>query len=245
MNRFEALHALGLEEGSSDDDVTMALYGIEKASKRYDFSDVEPLQRRVERSVQTARDAKKFMFNAHNRASAKQVLSFKEKPREKLRVTALESRRALLSGTEFVRRQVCIYLGTQQDNRRNSILALVLCVVVGFILLRYVRVLVARMTMFGVLAVAAVIGSTVLTRSILTIRKVKAHLVEIDDDIAAYRHDLGLDDDDKAAEEEDEVQSQALIADSSTVEDDVLESSEQNLDPTVQLGHHDEKEEAR
>lgn len=193
MNRFEALHALGLEEGSSDDDVKMALYGIEKAAGRYDFSDIEPLQRRVEHSLQTARDAKKFMLNAHNRASAKQVLSFKEKAQEKLRVTALESKRALLSGTEFIRRQVCIYLGTQQDARRNSIIALVACVVVGFVLLRYVRVLMARIGLFAVVAVVAVAGSTVLTRSILTIRKIKAHLLAIDDDIALYRGELGLD----------------------------------------------------
>ncbi len=244
MNRFEALHALGLEEGASDDDVKMALYGIEKASERYDFSDIEPLQRRVEHALQTAREAKKFMLNAHNRASAKQVLSFKEKPQEKLRVTALESKRAILSGTEFIRRQVCIYLGTQQDARRNSILALLLCVVVGFVLLRYVRVLVARMTMFGILAVVAVAGSTVLTRSILMIRKVKAHLVEIDDDIASYRHDLGLDDEED--EQEGAEEAQPLLTDSSEAEDDdAPDFSETNLDLNVQPGHHDEKEEAR
>ncbi len=236
MNRFEALHALGLEEGASDDDVKMALYGIEKASGQYDFSDIEPLQRRVEHAVQSAREAKKFMLNARNRASAKQVLSFKEKAGEKLRITALESKRALLSGTEFIRRQVCIYLGTQQDARRGSIIALLACVVVGFILLRYVRVLMARIGLFAVVAVVAVAGSTVLTRSILTIRKIKAHLLVIDDDIASLKASLGLD------EEEDEACTPLL--DEGTAEQEAFEPQDDCDDVACTEGQND-KEDAR
>jgi hypothetical protein len=234
MNRFEALHALGLEEGASDDDIKMALYGIEKSAANFDFSDVEPLARRVERAVSNAGDAKKFMLNSRNRASANQVLSFKDKPsKEKLRVTPLEQKRALLSGTEFIRRQVCIYLGTQQDARRGAIIALLACVAVGFVLLRYVRVLMARIGLFAVVAVVAVAGSTVLTRAILTIRKVKAHLALIDEVIEGYRHDLGLDEDDQAAGQaellpepgDDEDQTDGLAEDGQNAETDSKEDA--------------------
>ena len=48
MNRFEALHTLGLEEGASDEDITMALYGLEKAVGEFDFSDIPALQTAID-----------------------------------------------------------------------------------------------------------------------------------------------------------------------------------------------------
>ena len=199
MNRFEALHALGLEEGASDEDITMALYGLEKAATQFDFSDIPPLAKRVDHCLSSARDAKKFLLNARNRSAARQVESISAARKGKVRVTALEEKQARLKGLEQLRQQVCIYLGTQQDARRNSIIVLLCCIVVGFVALRYIRLMMMRMAVFTVLAIVAVVGSSVLTRAILTIRKLKVHVLDVDDAIAKYKKDLGLDDEGEEA----------------------------------------------
>lgn len=194
MNRFEALHALGLEEGASDEDVTMALYGLEKAAAEFDFSNIPPLQRRVERTLDKAREAKRFLFNAHNKASARQVESFGQSRRPKTRVTSLVEKQARLKGLEQVRLQVRMHLSGQQDTRRSSIIALLVCIAAGFVALRYVRLMMARMAIFGVLAVVAVVGSTTLTHAILTCRKLKVHLAGLDEAIDSRKRELGIDD---------------------------------------------------
>ena len=194
MNRFEALHALGLEEGASDEDITMALYGLEKAVGEFDFSDIPALQNRVDHFLNKAREAKKYLLNPHNRSAARQVDSYANPHKGKTRVTALVEKKSRLKGVELLRQQVCIYLGVQQEARRNSIIALLVCIVVGFVALRYVRLMMARITIFTVLAVAAVVASTVLTRSILTCRKLKGHILAIDESIASFKCALGLTD---------------------------------------------------
>lgn len=199
MNRFEALHALGLEEGASDEDITMALYGLEKAAAQFDFSDIPPLVKRVDHCLSAARDAKKFLFNARNRSAARQVESIGAARKGKVRVTALAEKQARLKGLEQLRQQVCIYLGIQQDARRNSIIVLLGCIVVGFVALRYIRLMMARIAVFTVLAIVAVVASSVLTRAILTIRKVKVHILDVDDAIARYKRDLGIDDEEEGA----------------------------------------------
>ena len=199
MNRFEALHALVLEEGASDEDITMALYGFEKAAGRFDFSDIPPLTKRIDHWLTAARDAKKFLLNARNRSAARQVESIGAARKGKVRVTALAEKQARLTGLEQLRKQVCIYLGTQQDARRNSIIVLLGCIVVGFVALRYIRLMMARIAVFTALAIVAVVASSVLTRAILTIRKLKTHVLDVDGAIAQYKKDLGIDDEGEEA----------------------------------------------
>ena len=191
MNRFEALHTLGLEENASDDDVRLAFYGLEKAIKAFDFSDSERIAARVEGLLGRAREAKRFLLNARNQTIARKVRAYASKQRGKLVVTPVREREARLHGLEQLRALLVSYHGDERNKRRASILTLVVCVVVGFVALRYLRGT-PRVAAFAVLGAVAVGGSTVLTAAHLQVRKARAHVLELDDAIAGLRRELGL-----------------------------------------------------
>lgn len=191
MNRFEALHTLGLEENASEEDVRLAYYGLEKAVRAFDFSDAERIAARVEGLLEHAKEARRFLLSARNQTVARKVRSYAAKQRGKLTVTPVQEKTARLHGLEQLRGLVVAYHGEERGKRRTSIFVLVVCIIVSFVALRYLRAM-PRVVAFTVLGAVAIGGSTVLTQSHLQVRKARAHVLEIDDAIAALRRELGL-----------------------------------------------------
>lgn len=191
MNRFEALHALGLEENASEQDVRLAYYGLEKAITAFDFSDQERLKGQADGMLNHAKEARSFLLNSRNQKVARKVQSYSAKQRGKLTVTPVEEKTARLRGCERVRDMVLGYAYNERSKIRSSVIALLLCIVVSFVILRYLRGM-PRIVTFAVIGAVAVAGSTVLTTSIMQSRKARAHVVELDEAIAVLRRELGL-----------------------------------------------------
>lgn len=203
MNRFEALHTLGLEENASDEDVRLACYGLEKAVKAFDFSDSERIAQRVQSLSERAKEAKGFLLSARNKTVARKVRSYASKQRGKLTVTPVQEKTARLHGLERLRAVLIAYHDEERGKRRGSILTLLVCIVVSFVTLRYLRGM-PRMVVFAVLGAVAIGGSTLLTNSHLQVRKARDHVLHVDGAIAALRRELGLEpaeDGDRAAAE--------------------------------------------
>ena len=78
---------------------------------------------------------------------------------------------------------------------------MLVCVVAGFIALRYVRAIPARITIFAAIAVAAVASSTGFTASHLQCRSARRYLLDIDARIRDLRVALGIE---EPPSEEDE-----------------------------------------
>lgn len=199
MNRFEALHALGLEENATDDDVRLAYYGLEKAVEAFDFSDAERIDRQVERMISHALEAKTFLLKARNKTAARKVQSYQEHPRGKVSVTPVEEKTTRLHGLERLRNLLIAFLDQELTYRRTSISILVGCIVVSFITIRYLHGM-PRIVVFCVLAAIAVAGSTLLTGSSKQIQLARGHVAEVDEAIAGLRQELGLDPDEETAE---------------------------------------------
>lgn len=191
MNRFEALHALGLEENASEEDVRLAYYGLEKAVGAFDFSDSERIDQRVKGMVEHAKESRNFLLSVRNQTVARKVRSFAAKQRGKLSVTPVEEKTARLHGLEQLRGVIVSYHSEERSKRRGSIIALLACIVVGFIGIRYLRGG-PRVVAFSIIGAIAVAGSTILTASHLQVRKARAHVLELDDAIAGLRRELGL-----------------------------------------------------
>ena len=191
MNRFEALHALGLEENASEEDVRLAYYGLEKAVGTFDFSDSERIDQRVKGMVEHAKESRNFLLSVRNQTVARKVRSFAAKQRGKLSVTPVEEKTARLHGLEQLRGVIVSYHSEERSKRRGSIIALLACIVVGFIGIRYLRGG-PRVVAFSIIGAIAVAGSTILTASHLQVRKARAHVLELDDAIAGLRRELGL-----------------------------------------------------
>ena len=62
MNRYEALNALGLEEGASEQDVRLAYYGLKKAAQTQDFSDKKQLEERIEEQLMRATECRDYLL---------------------------------------------------------------------------------------------------------------------------------------------------------------------------------------
>lgn len=199
MNRFEALHALGLEEDATDDEVRLSYYGLSKAVDAFDFSDAERIVRRVEGMRDHAKESKTFLLRTRNKTVARKVQSYSAKQRGKVTVTPVEEKTARLHGLERLRGVLIGYLDEERTKRRTSIFVLVGCIVVSFVTIRYLRAM-PRIIAFSVLGAVAIAGSTVLTRSALQVRKARAHIAEVDDAIGALRRELGLDPEEVAEE---------------------------------------------
>jgi hypothetical protein len=191
MNRFEALHALGLDESATGEDVRLAYYGFEKAVKAEDFSDSERIDNLVQGSLQRAKDARDFLLNPHNRALGGMKTNRSASRGASVKVTRSEEQAARLKGSEQLRLVLVSYLSDQRFRRRNAILWLVLCIAVGFVVLRYLRAT-PRYVAFAVLGAAAIAGSTVLTTSHLQVRRSRAHVLQLDEKIERLKRALGL-----------------------------------------------------
>lgn len=209
MNRFEALHALGLEEDASEQDVRLACYGLEKAAAEFDFSDQERLNGQIEGTVNHAKEARSFLLSSRNQTAARKGQAPTSKKRGKLTVTPTEEKTAHLGGLERVREVVLGYAYNERSKIRGSIIALLLCIVVSFVILRYLRGM-PRIVTFAIIGAVAVAGSSILTSAIMQSRKARAHVVELDAVIEPLRRDLGLEpvegedacaDDDASAEQ--------------------------------------------
>lgn len=199
MNRFEALHALGLEEGASDEDVRLAHYGLRTAAKELDLSDCEQEAHAVEAVIAHAGESKDFLLNARNQSAMRKMKSYvAPKKRGKLTVTPVEEKTARLHGFERVRDVLTAHLDEERSRRGGSLIVLALCIVVSFILLRYLRAT-PRVVGFAIVGVFAIAGSTVLTKAQMHIRKLRPHVIEVDDRILGLKRELGL-----VVEEEDD-----------------------------------------
>lgn len=198
MNRFEALHTLGLEENATDDDVRLAYYGLEKAATAFDFSDSDQIAHRVSGMLDRAKESRTFLLNARNQTVARKVQSYSAKQRGKVAVTPVEEQTARLHGLEKLRALLISFLYNERSRRRTSIFVLIGCIVVSFVILRYLRGM-PRVAVFAVLGAVAIAGTTVFTAALLQVRKARAHVASIDGKIAELRTALGLD---PVAEEE-------------------------------------------
>lgn len=194
MNRFEALNVLGLDETASDDDVKLAYYGLEKAVSTTEYGEDPKVTGQVEGLLNRAREARSFLLNPRNKVAARQVRSYTDKRRDTpVKVSSVEEKTARLHGYERLRITLVAILGNERHRRNTSIAVLVGCIVVGFILLRYLRLMQVRIVAFIVLAAVAIAGSTILTNSQLQIRRLKPHVLALDEKILKLRKSLGLD----------------------------------------------------
>jgi hypothetical protein len=191
MNRFEALHALGLEEGATPEDVRLAYYGLEKAVQGGDYSGSERVQRQVDALLHRAEQARDFLLNPRNQRSSDQVRGYTSRRRDAVKVTRVEERTARLKGLEALRAHLAGYVGTHKHRRAMSIVFLLACVGVGFVFLRYLRAA-PRYIAFTILGAAAIAGSTILTTSHLQVREGRGYVQELDERIEKLKRELGL-----------------------------------------------------
>lgn len=210
VNRFEALNVLGLDEQASDGDIRLAYYGVQKAIESHDFSDNEHLVVRVGALRDRAKEARDFLLthgtgaptpggsSGPRRTGGVVGAAFGRKKRaaEKLSVTSDEEKKARLDGLEAIRVCLLTYRDGQASRRLSCLVVILICIVVGFIVLRYIRAMPPRIASFSVIAIAAIAGSTGFTTAHLQCRSVKRHLLDIDERIHELRVDLGLDDPD-------------------------------------------------
>ena len=197
MNRFEALHALGLDETATEQDVRLAYYGIAKAVDSQDFGE-EQLAPQVKGMLNRAKQARDFLLvngtQSGQRVSAASrfAQAAKSSKPEKLSITSSEDAQARLTGFDRLRMQLLGYRDTQLSRRNMSIILIVVCIAVGFIVLRYVRAMAPRMTATVIIAIFAIIGSVTLTTAQKHCRTVNAHLLDINARMAELRVKLGI-----------------------------------------------------
>ncbi len=188
LNRFEALHVLGLDETASDEDIRLAYYGLTKAVKLDDYAASERVSRRIEALLSRAKEARDFLLSKRNQTAARMVQQYTgTKKRAKVTVTSEEEKTARLHGLETVRALLVSYLVEERSKRRSCIWALVACVVVG-----YIRVMPARVAAFTVLAGVAIAASTILTSAHGQVRTTRGYIADLDVPIRALRVELGL-----------------------------------------------------
>ena len=143
----------------------------------------------------------------------------KRKKRAKLSVTSEQEKTARLNGLEKIRTVVVAHLDDRRTARNTCIAIMVACIIVSFVVLRYIRAMQMRVVIFSVIAIAAVAASTIFTTAIIGVRKSKAHVVELDGRIDKIKRELGL----VSGDEEDAtVQDEAGAASASTPTESLL-----------------------
>ena len=148
----------------------------------------------VEGLLNRAKEARDFLLNPRNRTAARQVRSYTDQRKNTpVKVTPTEAKLARLHGLERLRTVLVGVLGNERYRRNRSIAVLLGCVVVGFIVLRYLRMMQLRIVAFIILAAVAIAGSTILTNAQMQIRRLKPHVVDLDEKIIELRLELGLD----------------------------------------------------
>ncbi|MBR2835466.1 MAG: hypothetical protein IKE43_07155 [Coriobacteriales bacterium] len=183
MNRFEALNTLGLEEEASEEEIKLAYYGIDKEINPLDYAQNTTIQNQVKVFLDKAKEARDFLLNARNSSAARQVLNYKGKKQrqDKLTVTAKEAKKARLSALEKVWTIVAQFLDQQRTRRNTCIGLLIGSAVVGFFVLRYIRLMPPRIILFIILAIIVVISSTILTTSIKQIIESRKIMVSLEE----------------------------------------------------------------
>lgn len=212
MNRFEALNILGLSDKATEDDVRLSYYGIKKAAEMFDFSEFDQAEQRVDNMLSRATAANKFLLSTHNMSSARKAQVQAERKgksakKQKLTITATEARESELKGLERVRGALIQYLDKEETIRRSCIIILVICVVVGFIGIRYFRGAI-RAWAFGIIGLVAIGASSVVTNAHLHIKKIRSYIELVDEEILAHKIALGLESDPNAAPKEEEAASE-------------------------------------
>ena len=208
MNRFEALNVLGLEEGASQQDVRLVYYGVRKAVETQDFTTNDRILMSVTAMRERVKEAHDFLIaNGTQRNTGRTggaiPQAFKRKGRQqpRLSITSEQDRRARLKGLEKLRVCLLNYRDHEASRRSTCLAVMLVCVVAGFIALRYVRAIPARITIFAAIAVAAVASSTGFTASHLQCRSARRYLLDIDARIRDLRVALGIE---EPPSEEDE-----------------------------------------
>ena len=205
MNRFEALHTLGLEDGATDDEIRLAYYGIERSIEPNEFADIESVRRSAAGLLDRAKQSRDYLLDLNaNKTAAQMVVerAVGRKKKPKLSITAEQDKRARLNGLEKMRLIAVSHLDSQRTARNMSILAIVICIIVSFVVLRYIRAMQPRVLIFTVIAIVAVVASTILTTSLMGVRKSKAHVVALDERIDDLKRKLGIITDEEDASED-------------------------------------------
>lgn len=207
MNRYEAINVLDLEQSPTSREIRLAYYGIDQAVRSQDFTGQDKLSARVLGLRTHAREARDFLLSGKaDTKGAGGILGRVAKARPKgetLKVSAEEDARARLDGLDIVRRCIGSYREDQMGKVRGSLTALVLCVVVGFITVRYLRAM-PRIAAMLVLVAIIVAASVVLTGAQHESRAARTHLLAIDDLMHALKVKLGIPDPDYVSPQERE-----------------------------------------
>lgn len=205
MNRYEALNALGLEEGAGEQDVRLAYYGLTKAAETQDFSDKEKLAERVDAQLTRAKECRDFLLSNGTTNDGKVGRSggavksiFGRKKAEKMEITSERDKQARLAGLERLRINLLTYRDHEAQHRLTCFVTIILAIVVGFVALRYVRVVAPRAIIMVAVAVAAIASSTGFTSAHMQCRAAKRHLLDIDDRIHELRVELGIEEEEPA-----------------------------------------------
>lgn len=209
MNRYEALNALGLQEGASEQDVRLAYYGLKKAVETQDFSeDKGKISERVELQLERAKECRDYLLangtsnEGHIGRSGGAVRGIlnRKKASGKMEITAERDKQARLAGLERLRINLLTYRDQEHSRRMTCILVIVIAIVVGFVALRYVRVVAPRAIIMVAVGAAAIVSSTLFTTAHMQCRAAKRHLLDVDERIHKLRVALGIEEEE--AEEE-------------------------------------------
>lgn len=207
MNRYEAVNALDLGQSPTQREIRLAYYGIDKAVRTQDFQGEEKLSARVLGLRSHAREARDYLLSGGSGSmGADGILGRvgRGKPKgETIKVSAQEDARARLTGLDIVRRCIASYREDQVGRVRGSLMAFLLCVVVGFVCVRFLRAM-PRVAVMLVLVAVIVAASVVLTGAQHESRAARAHLLSIDDLMHGLKVSLGIPDPEYVPPEERE-----------------------------------------
>lgn len=195
VNRYEALHALGLDETATERDVRLAAYGIEKALASQTFQGEDKLCRAFEAIGRHCQEARAYLLTHKKSVKGDDGLLgsvFKKKvPESKLSISAEESAGACIKGYQLVQIRMISMREHHLSRVRSCVPALLLCIVVGFIMIRYLRGT-PRYAVGCLLLAVIICVSVVLTDSSRQIRAIRRHFLDMDQKIQELGVRYGL-----------------------------------------------------
>ena len=229
MNRFEAQNTLGLEENPDERDVRLAFYGIDKTVDPSEFWDTERLQQRIQNYYDRAKTARDFLLDSLRKAQGKSRFFKGKQESQAISATSEEVKSSRLYGLKRLSGIVVGYMNENKARRAWCIGIIGICIVLSFIVLRYLRAT-PRVWAFIVIAAAAITASTLLTTSIIQIRKSRAHALEIDGRIEELEIELGLREPEDSEEENAEHEG---IEDEDTEIEDIEDEGDSQLEDDI------------
>ena len=122
---------------------------------------------------------------------------FGRKKAEKMEITAERDRQARLAGLERMRINLLVYRDHEAQHRLTCFVTIVLAIVVGFVALRYVRVVAPRAIIMVAVAAAAIASSTGFTSAHMQCRAAKRHILDVDERIHQLRVQLGMEEEEE------------------------------------------------